>query len=236
MEETSQRLRDRNARIDAQLDQEFLNSYTIHGTMYGPGPMDPPGDRGPGRAGPTGRVPGSSQRQPGGTGRLRRPVETHPQGVIYSGRLQNFPGGKKIKRTGFPQAGSHQTLPGDRMHGNNADAYALGLARTVQQNTKPDVVILFGSRASGNHRENSDVDLLVITEDEDPTAAAASARRAALQEMEKQGRYLPVDAVGMNRKKVRPLRQGQPAPGRTGAAARSQHERRKAEPCRRPRG
>ena len=63
---------------------------------------------------------------------------------------------------------------------DNADAYALSLAKAVQQRVKPDVIILFGSRATGDHREDSDVDLLVITQEENPTTAAARVRTAAL--------------------------------------------------------
>ncbi len=47
---------------------------------------------------------------------------------------------------------------------------ALGMARAVQQAVGGDTVILFGSRARGDHRPHSDIDLLVIT-GRDGTAA-----------------------------------------------------------------
>lgn len=45
----------------------------------------------------------------------------------------------------------------------NPDPHALGIAAHVQEVIRPDVAILFGSRAVGDYREDSDVDILVIT-------------------------------------------------------------------------
>ena len=42
------------------------------------------------------------------------------------------------------------------------DALGLAVARVARRAVAPDTVILFGSRARGDHRANSDVDLLVI--------------------------------------------------------------------------
>ena len=42
------------------------------------------------------------------------------------------------------------------------DAVGLGAAQAAQKAVAPDTVILFGSRARGDHRPDSDVDLLVI--------------------------------------------------------------------------
>ena len=47
---------------------------------------------------------------------------------------------------------------------NKPDPHALEIARAVQKQVAPDTVILFGSRAAGDYREDSDVDILVVTE------------------------------------------------------------------------
>ena len=59
------------------------------------------------------------------------------------------------------------------------DPTALALARRVQEALHPDVVILFGSRAVGDYRPDSDIDLLVINKKEEPAAAKARANQAA---------------------------------------------------------
>ena len=46
------------------------------------------------------------------------------------------------------------------------DPHALGIAAHVQAAVRPDIAILFGSRAVGDYREDSDVDILVITDRE----------------------------------------------------------------------
>ena len=45
---------------------------------------------------------------------------------------------------------------------NTPDPKALGLAHLVQEAVSPDTVILFGSRARGDHRPDSDMDLMLI--------------------------------------------------------------------------
>lgn len=42
------------------------------------------------------------------------------------------------------------------------DPTGLAIAQAVQESIRPDTVILFGSRARGDHRPNSDVDLLIV--------------------------------------------------------------------------
>ena len=59
----------------------------------------------------------------------------------------------------------------------DADPVALEIARAAQKAAEPAVVILFGSRARGDHRPNSDVDLLVVANDEQSRARARSRRR-----------------------------------------------------------
>ena len=59
------------------------------------------------------------------------------------------------------------------------DAVGLAVARAAQRGAEPDTVILFGSRARGDHRENSDVDLLIVYKDNfiSPYAGAQKAVR-----------------------------------------------------------
>ena len=57
------------------------------------------------------------------------------------------------------------------LHHPSADRHNLDIARAVQETVQPDVVILFGSRAAGDHREDSDVDPL---KDEGGSMNAAS--------------------------------------------------------------
>ena len=55
------------------------------------------------------------------------------------------------------------------------DPHALGIAAAVQEAVAPDTVILFGSRAVGAYREDSDLDILVVTESEHHASAGAVA-------------------------------------------------------------
>ena len=48
---------------------------------------------------------------------------------------------------------------------NIPDPVGLAVARAAQQEVGPDTIILFGSRARGDHRDNSDVDLLLVHKD-----------------------------------------------------------------------
>ncbi len=47
---------------------------------------------------------------------------------------------------------------------NAPDPKACAVARAVGEAVRPDRVILFGSRARGDYRTNSDIDLLIITD------------------------------------------------------------------------
>ena len=66
----------------------------------------------------------------------------------------------------------------------------------MQSAVAPDTVILFGSRARGDHRPDSDVDLLIISEAGDATAAGR-ARRAAREHFRLNPPQLGVDVVTM---------------------------------------
>jgi predicted nucleotidyltransferase len=71
------------------------------------------------------------------------------------------------------------------------------VAKAVQSAMTPDTVILFGSRARGDHRPNSDVDLLIISES-GAVVAAGEARRAAREHFRLNPPRLRVDVVTMN--------------------------------------
>ena len=78
-----------------------------------------------------------------------------------------------------------------------ADPQALAIARAAQDAVAPDAaVILFGSRATGRHRPDSDVDLMVLSDAKDPHIAAGQAGRAAVKYMKQNPPGLPVNPVG----------------------------------------
>ena len=84
---------------------------------------------------------------------------------------------------------------------NKPDPHALGIARAVQKRVAPDSVILFGSRAAGDYREDSDVDILVVTQDKGRRMhpPAAGAGDAVKKYMEIHPPLLPVSIVRMTR-------------------------------------
>ena len=77
------------------------------------------------------------------------------------------------------------------------DRTAIEVARAVQSAMAPDKVILFGSRARGDHRPNSDVDLLIIS-DSGPVIATGEARRVAREYFQRNPPRLRVDVVTMD--------------------------------------
>ena len=80
-----------------------------------------------------------------------------------------------------------------------ADPHAMAIARAAQDAVTPEAtVILFGSRATGRHRPNSDVDLMVLTDARDPHIAASEAGRAACKYMEQNPPWLAVNPVGLS--------------------------------------
>ena len=79
------------------------------------------------------------------------------------------------------------------------ELHALNVARAAQQNAAPAMVILFGSRATGRYREGSDVDLLVVTDDDNPRGAEIRAYHAAREYMRANPPRLGTDVIGMTR-------------------------------------
>ena len=77
------------------------------------------------------------------------------------------------------------------------DRTALEFAKAVQSELTEDTVILFGSRARGDHRPNSDVDLLIIS-DAGPAAGRGRATRVAREYFRDNPPRLRVDVVTMD--------------------------------------
>jgi len=77
------------------------------------------------------------------------------------------------------------------------DQTAIELAKAVQSAVAPDTVILFGSRARGDHRPDSDVDLLIISES-GAVFATDPAKRAAREYFKLNPPRLGVDVVTMD--------------------------------------
>ena len=101
------------------------------------------------------------------------------------------------------------------------DQHALNIARVVQREVAPNIVILFGSRATGQHREDSDVDLLVVSLD--GPQKGGSAGRAASAYMNENPPFLEVNIVNMTLAEFQRNRRGQTAPGRASRPLRSSH-------------
>ena len=89
----------------------------------------------------------------------------------------------------------------------SADPYALEIAKAVQDAVRPNRVILFGSRAAGDHRQDSDVDLMVITRDVNKHAATDKARRAALDYMHRKEHILEISILPMDHQTFHQCRQ-----------------------------
>ena len=77
------------------------------------------------------------------------------------------------------------------------DRTAVEVARAVQSVMTPDTVILFGSRARGDHRPDSDVDLLIIS-NSGSVVATGRATRAATEYFRLHPPWLRVDVVTMD--------------------------------------
>ena len=85
------------------------------------------------------------------------------------------------------------------MKGESPDQHALNVARAVQEAVAPATVVLFGSRARNRHRENSDVDLLIIADGENPVGAEIRARNTAHAYLKANPPRLAVDVFSTTR-------------------------------------
>ena len=81
------------------------------------------------------------------------------------------------------------------------DPLALEIARAAQKWAEPAVVVLFGSRARGDYRDDSDIDLLVITDDAEPNKAVLAASAGVRSHRKQTGIVIPDDIIGMTRKR-----------------------------------
>ena len=79
------------------------------------------------------------------------------------------------------------------------DTTGLAAAQAAQDAARPAVVILFGSRARGDWRKHSDIDLLVITEDDNIRAAEGAAYGAVASYLRSNDIDLSFDVIGMTR-------------------------------------
>ena len=77
--------------------------------------------------------------------------------------------------------------------------HALNIARAVQEEIAPAMVILFGSRATGKHYEHSDVDLLVVTQEDNHPSARIRASLAAKDYLKANPPRLEVNVISMTR-------------------------------------
>ena len=92
---------------------------------------------------------------------------------------------------------------------NRADPKAVAVARAVYDAVRPESVILFGSRARGDYRPDSDIDLLVISDDHASRAKRVKAQKAANETAHRiYGRYWGIDVVWMPRAKYDECRNG----------------------------
>ena len=96
------------------------------------------------------------------------------------------------------------------MTGQKADPKAIAVARAVQDAAPADAVIfLFGSRARGDYRQRSDIDLMMLVPDRDAsgTETSAAARRTALDAAAKEyGRSIEVDVLQLDHPRFRRCR------------------------------
>lgn len=90
---------------------------------------------------------------------------------------------------------------------SQTDAQALAIAQAVQAAVAPATVILFGSRAVGDYRPDSDVDLLVVSDEANPKDTAFRAKKAAAAFMRDCPPDLEVNPMGISRREFRRCRQ-----------------------------
>ena len=87
------------------------------------------------------------------------------------------------------------------------DPHALKIAGAAQAAVMPDIVILFGSRAAGDYRENSDLNILVVADHDDHQESRAMAEQAATLYMEENPPELTLGIMSMTRKEFDRCRQ-----------------------------
>ena len=102
------------------------------------------------------------------------------------------------------QAESHRVFSRTK-----ADPIAVAAAREVQESTQADCIILFGSRAGNNWNEQSDLDLMILTQEMPDQNAIIEAQWQAFLIAEKEfGRPVGVDLLFMTRDEFTLMSQG----------------------------
>ena len=92
---------------------------------------------------------------------------------------------------------------------NRADPKAVAVARAVYDAVHPESVILFGSRARGDHRADSDIDLLIISDDALTREGYMKARQVAMESARQiYGDYFGANLVWMPMEKYMECRRG----------------------------
>ncbi len=82
-----------------------------------------------------------------------------------------------------------------------ADPHAIAIAKAVQEAVQPDTVILFGSRAVGDYRPDSDLDLLIVTDQKHRISARLEAEHVARHYMSANPPELELGIIAMDRQK-----------------------------------
>ena len=92
---------------------------------------------------------------------------------------------------------------------SKADPKAVAVARAVYDAVRPEKVILFGSRARGDHRPDSDIDLLIISNDGLTREGYMNARRVVMEAATRiYGDYFDANLVWMPSEKYMECRKG----------------------------
>ena len=90
-----------------------------------------------------------------------------------------------------------------------ADPRAVAVARAVYDAVRPEKVILFGSRARGDYRADSDIDLLVISDDDLTREGYMNARKVVMEAATRiYGDYFDANLVWMPMEKYMECRKG----------------------------
>lgn len=92
---------------------------------------------------------------------------------------------------------------------SKADPKAVAVARAVYDAVRPEKVILFGSRARGDYRPDSDIDLLIISDDGLTREGYMNARKVVMEAATRiYGDYFDANLVWMPREKYMECRKG----------------------------
>ncbi len=79
------------------------------------------------------------------------------------------------------------------------DPHAMEVARVIQEAVNPDLTILYGSRAVGDHHEDSDLDIMVVTDGTSAIAPESRGLRAARAFIDENPPWLDIAVLVMKR-------------------------------------